>query len=139
MKIDAVKNDCLAYFKKINDAYGVKFITESNVSEPNKAFTIPTNKRWFEVSFMPSQSVPVGMGKDTQERIVIVMQIDICTPLKMGTDESDDKVALITQYFQRGTVIGDAEVEDVYVGTEYADTQCYRAVVRVNLTADIDK
>lgn len=139
MKLSTIKDECIEYFKGIDDELGINIITDSNVAEPNKQFKSPSNGRWFELSFMPSQPAPVGIGENTQERVVVVMQIDICTPLNVGTDEADDKVALITNYFKRGTVIGDAEVESVYLANEMADANCYRAIVRVNLTADIDR
>lgn len=139
MELSRIKDDCLSYLKGINDAMGVQILTANNVAELNKPFNVPNNKRWYEVSFMPSEPAPVGIGEHTQERIAVLMQIDIHTPLNNGTDESDDKVSLITQYFQRGTCIGDAEVENVYLADERADTQSYKAIVRVNLIADIDR
>lgn len=143
-----IRDSLISHFHTLNEMSGADFLVEKytegsseyykNVHYPNKRFSVPDNKRFFELTFLPSEPSPVAIGEDSQNEWNGILQIDICTPLDVGEFEADDKKSFLYELFKRGTSIDDVEITKVYSPTAGAESDFYRTVVRVNWTAIID-
>jgi len=144
-----IRDSLIAHFHTLNTVSGVEFLTDEytegestfykNVHYPNKRFVLPNDRSFFELTFLPSEPSPVSLGENAQNEIAGIFQIDVCTPLDVGTLEADDKKDYLYEMFKRGTYINDiVEVTKVYSPTETAESDFYRVVVRVQWTALID-
>lgn len=135
-----LQNALTERFKKLNDFSGIKFLKDENVAYPNKTFTKPNDKTWFEVHFMNSKPSGLSVCENRLTRCSGIMQIDICVPLQKGEKEVANKYKWISRLFSRGTVIaGDIMITNVYVANQQTDTDHYRINVRVEWEADIEK
>lgn len=126
-------------FKTLNEASGKEFITENNVSYPNRKFTVPQNKRWFEVYFISNPPTVASITENAQNRYTGIFQIDICTPLDSGEREANNKYKAIAKLFSRDSYFSDISVVKCYRARQIAEVDHYRTTVRVEWTADIDK
>lgn len=126
-------------FKTLNEVSGKNFITDKNVSYPNKKFTVPQDKRWFEVYFISNAPVMAGICEDAQNRFTGIFQIDICTPLDSGEKEADNKYKAIANLFSRDTYFSDISVINCYRARQVAEVDHFRTTIRIEWSADIDK
>ena len=125
-------------FLSLNSFSGVQFLNDKNVSLPNKAFVVPTDKRWFAVSFMAGEPSPAAAFDEAQNRWNGVLQIDIQVPLDKGEAEANNKYEWIAKLFRRGNTFDEIEIVKCYrTNQHYTDDQ-YVTTVRVEWTADID-
>lgn len=134
-----IRDELFKHFNTLNEFSQINFLTGENVYLPNIEFKPPIGERWFELSFLSTEPSPVSIGKGSQNRFNGFLQIDICTPLNTGTDETDDIYSFVSGLFSRGTVISNCiEINKVYIAQTGEEKLCYRTVVRVEWTADID-
>lgn len=126
-----------AFIERFN-LLGEEYIKD-NVYTPNSNFTIPQNKTWYELYFLSNPPVSAGLSADSQNRYTGIFQIDICTPLNVGTDGADDKYRAISKLFNRDTYFSNIYVLRCYRARQYAEKDHFRTTIRVEWTADIDK
>lgn len=125
-------------FLTLNDFSGRPFLRDDNVLLPNKAFTVPTNKRWFAVSFMAGEPSPAAAFGEAQNRWSGILQIDIYTPLDRGEAEANNKYEWIAKLFKRGKTFDDIEIVKCYRKNQHYTDDQYVTTVRIEWTADID-
>lgn len=111
----------------------------TNVSLPNKAFSQPSNNRWFRLAFKCNAPNPVGISLDSQDEFTGFFQIDVCTPRDTGEDEASAKYGYIKQLFNRGTTFDDVEIDKVYRSDTQVSDNYYKTIITVLWTARIDK
>ena len=145
MTDSVIKQSLIDRFLTLNTTSGTDFImfdtsgNTTNVALSNKSFTPPDNGSWFELYFLPAEPVPASLGENAQNRWTGIFQIDICVPLNAGDGEVNDKYSYITELFKRGTTFDDVEIQNCYSPKDgEAEDICYRKIVRITWTADID-
>lgn len=139
MTEDDIKDVLFKKFVTLNETSGKPLIKNGNVAYPNVKFTVPSNHQWFELSFKSNPPNPAAMCENAQNRWTGFLQIDICTPLDVGVTEADDKYNEISKLFEEGSSADFVDIVRTYSPTEDAEEYCYRKVVRVEWTADIDR
>ena len=138
MKEVSLQKSLIDRFKTLNKISGIDFLTDSNVSYPNKPFTKPDDKRWFEVTFLNNEPEVLADFYGNLSRWNGILQIDICTPLEKGEDEAYTKYEWISKIFRRGDTFDDIMIDNCYIADRETETDHYRTVVRVNWEADTD-
>jgi len=126
-------------FKKLNSFSGVNFITDKNVSYPNKSFIVPDDKRYFVLNFLSNAPTPIATFSDSQNLYNGFLQIDIYTSLDVGESEIDNKYSWISKLFSRGKEIEDIMIIRTYKANSRALQDSYCCSVRVEWEAVIDK
>ena len=132
------------HFCTLNSFSSITFLeTDSsdnytNVHFPNKPFTAPSDKRWFDLTFRNNEPFDSSLGEDSQYRFTGVLYIDIYSP----TDAEETEVK--TKYSWIAKLFNDAELDyidimRVYISTKGNDADCYRLQVAIEWEADIDK
>lgn len=134
----SIRDTLFNAFNTLNTFSGIELIN-GNVAYPNKDFTPPENKRWFELFFNADAPSPVATFSEAQNRWAGFLQINICTPLDKGENEPDNKYSWISKLFSRGATFDDVEINKCYIASVGSQGDYYRTVVRVEWTADIDK
>ena len=109
-----------------------------NVHQPNKPFTVPDDKRWFDLTFRNSEPVDASLMEGSQYRFTGVFYIDIYCEQDVQEYEVETKYKWIAKLFN------DAELDyidimKVYVSTKGNDADQYRLQVAIEWEADIDK
>lgn len=133
-----LKELLVKHFFTLNTFSGITFLQDDNVDlRNNKAFTEPTDKRFFVVQFLPDTPESIAIGNNDVERFTGIFQIDIITPIDKGLDEADTKYKWLKKLFKKGTEIEEITVNNVYKASSITEDTYYRTVVRVEWTADI--
>lgn len=144
MKDIGIRDALFNKFLTLNTFSGISFITfdvsgePTNVSLPNKQFTVPSDFNWFELSFLPNEPEAIGMYNNGNERYTGFLQIDICTAKGFGEVEADNKFEWISRLFSVGSSVGDAVIDKVSKANTSEEANCYRTIIRVYFTADVD-
>lgn len=127
-------------FKTLNTFSNISFLSDNytNVAFPNKLFSPPESKRWFELYFIPDPPEGLGVCDNHLDRWTGIFQIDICTPKNKGEDEANNKYKWIAKLFARGTAFDDVLIDKVYKVKTSEEDDIYRTTVRVEWEADID-
>ena len=131
-------------FKELNTSSGKQYLKQksngdySNVHFPNETFSVPNDKRWFDLTFKSDEPSDASLGKGSQNRFYGVLYIDIYTPVDKKETEVKAKYKAIARLFN------DAELDyvdiiKVYISTKGNDSDSYRLQVAINWEADIDK
>ena len=128
-----------ARFLTLNDFSGIEYLTEKNVSYPNVNFKKPDDKRYFVLNFMFNDPNAVANFSDAQDEYTGIFQIDICTPLDKGESESNSKFEWISKLFPRGATFDDIEITRTPSKKATYESDCYKAIVRIEFVARIDK
>jgi hypothetical protein len=139
-----VQDKLTAAFLELNESSGKPYIKFENgkavnVYFPNTPFTAPTNKQYFVLSFLPGEPEAAGMGTEAYNSFVGVFQIDIYSPAGKGEDEVNAKYEALSKLFERGKYFDRVLIRKVYCPTRGVEIDAYRAVVRINWTAQIPK
>ena len=132
------------HFKTLNAVSNITYLVTdtsgnyTNVHFPNVPFSVPEDKRWFDLTFRNNDPVDASIMEDSQYRFTGVLYIDIYTPQDVGEDEAETIYSWIAKLFN------DAELDyidimKVYVSTKGNDADCYRLQVAIEWEADIDK
>lgn len=141
----SIQSSLFDKFMTLNSFSGKTYIdfdtkgNPKNVALPNKAFSQPTNNRWFRLWFRCNAPIPVGISGDSQDEFTGIFQIDVCTPTDTGEDEATAKYEYIKQLFNRGTTFGDVEIDKVYRSNTESCGNYYKTIITVYWTARIDK
>lgn len=140
MKDIGIRDALFDRFLQLNSFSGISFISanNSNVSMPNKAFSIPEDKKWFELYFKPSEPEDIGMFNNGSERYSGFLQIDICTTKDLGEKEADNRFKWISKLFSVGSCYGDACINKVCKVDTQEEDNCYRTIIRVYFDADVN-
>lgn len=133
-----VEKKLIEAFNTLNTFSGKNYINR-NVAYPNRNFTVPANKTWFALHFLPDEPSPSGMGTEAFNRWNGIFQIDICTPLGVGDDEGNEKYRWISKLFTRGGVFDFVRINRCYRARASSEVDHYVTTVRVEWTADIIK
>ena len=123
----------------IEEFKSLSFVEDNNVAYPNRPFAKPQRKTWFEVYFLSDPPKEAGICEDSQNRYTGIFQIDICTPLGQGETKSNKFYKEIAKKFNRDTYFSDISVLRCYRAIQKAEEDCFRTVIRIEWTADIDK
>lgn len=139
-----VQNSLFSVFKSLNDFSKNKFLKKDvkgnyvNVHFPNKIFSYPEDKRYFELTFKSNEPTDVAIVENSQSRITGVLYIDIITPQDVGEEESINKYRWIAKLFNNAE-LENVDIMKVYISTKGNETDHYRLLVAIEWTADIDK
>lgn len=131
-----IQDNLFKEFEKLNTFSGITFIND-NVAYPNKSFTIPSNKRWFELNVLSDGPEPTAMMSGAPNRYNGFMQVDVCTPLNKGEEEAKNKYEWIFKLFPRGKTIEDITIRKCYIAHREMESDHYRMQVRIEFTADL--
>lgn len=134
-----IQNSLITMFKTLNDFSGITFLTDSNVAYPNKSFTVPTDARYFVVSFLSNPPSPVANFSEAQNIYTGILQVDIYTPLDSEENESNNKYKWLSKLFSRGKQFDDIMIIRTYKVSSEATEDSYRTIVKVEWEAVIDK
>ncbi len=135
-----IQESLINVFDTLNTFSGITFITENNVHYPNKTFTEPSDKRWFNLTFKSNEPVFMGMLPESQERYNGILFIDIFTPKDCGESEAETKYKWIKKlYYSNNGFFDDSVIKNIYISTKGADGDKYRLQLAVEWEADIDK
>ena len=139
-----IQKELFDHFKTLNTFSGITYlITDTsgnytNVHFPNIPFTVPSDKRWFDLTFRNNDPVDSSLGEDSQYRFTGVLYIDIYSPMDANETEVKTKYSWIAKLFNKANLdyIG---IMKVYISTKGNDADCYRLQVAIEWEADIDK
>ena len=112
----------------------------TNVAEMNKTFTPAnwTDEGWYEIDFLPGESVQSELGTAGRNRWVGIYQITVCVKLNIGKDMANARYGAIATLFKRGTVFSGVEIVKVYRGSpDDTASDHYRLPVRIAYRADL--
>ena len=110
----------------------------TNVHFPNVPFTAPSNKRWFDLTFINAEPVDASLMEGSQYRFAGVLKVDIYTPTDSKEDEAEMKYRWIAKLFNSAN-LDYIDIMRVYISTKGNDADCYRLQVTIDWEADIDK
>lgn len=141
-----IQNILFEHFKTLNDLSSIEYLKlktdgsgeYENVHFPNIEFSVPDDKRWFDLTFRNNEPVDAFIGKDSQSRFTGVLYIDIYTPKDVGEDEAKTKYRWIAKLFNDAE-LDYVDIMKVYVSTSGNDADSYRLQVAIEWEADIDK
>ena len=139
-----IQTSLFNHFKTLNTFSGIDFLETdtsgnyTNVHFPNIPFTVPDNKRYYELTFRSDEPDQVALMDDSQNRYAGILYIDIITPQDVGESESENKYRWIAKLFN-DKEIGDVLITNVYIADKGNEADHYRLLVAVVWTADIDK
>jgi hypothetical protein len=130
-------------FLTLNTSSGkpyIKFTDEKpvNVAFPNIPFIPPANNQFFVLSFLPGEPEPAGLGTYAENRWSGIFQIDIYSPAGKGEDEVNAKYEALSKLFERGKCFNKIALQKIYCPLRESKENTYRAVVRVEWTADLE-
>lgn len=114
-----------------------KYITATNLSEPNKTFTKPTSGGWYEIDFLPGEPTQAELGSAGRNRWVGIFQITVCVPLNTGKEMANARYDAIAGLFKRGAVFSGVEITGCFRGIEDPEEDHYRLPVRIAYRADL--
>ena len=131
-------------FKELNTSSGKSYLKQDskgeyiNVHFPNTKFSIPDNKRWFDLTFRNGEPSDASIMEGSQYRFAGVLYIDIYSPKDFKEKEVREKYQAIARLFN------DAELDyvdilKVYISSRGNNADSYRLQIAVNWEADIDK
>ena len=133
------------HFERLNSISGIEYLKKDiisgeylNVHFPNVQFSVPEDKRWFDLTFRNNEPVDAALGKGSQSRFTGVLYIDIYTPKDVGQDEAEAIYDWIAKLFNDAE-LDYVDIMQVYVSTSGNDADSYRLQVAINWEADIDK
>jgi hypothetical protein len=140
-----IQEKLTALFLTLNDISGRLYITfdehnaPTNIGFPNRAFIPPENNQFFVLSFLPGEPEAAGLGVHAENRWSGLFQIDVYTPLGKGEAEVNAKYEALMKLFERGNCIDEIVIEKTYCPMREIDGDAYRAVIRVEWIADLEK
>lgn len=131
-------------FKELNDFSKIKFLkmkgdAYTNVHFPNLPFSVPQDKRWFDLTFKSNEPVSASIGSDAQNRWTGVLYIDIRCPEDTGESEAKNKYEWISKLFTRDLYLDDVVIMKCYVSTKGNEADNYRLQCAIEWEADIDR
>lgn len=144
MTENSIRDSLVAAFMTLNNVSGKDWIKRNdkgevvNVAMMNRSFTPPSDKRYFALHFLSNSPTPAALMEGAQDRFTGFFQIDIITPKGAGEAEADAKYEALRKIFRRGKCYGDAEVIECHIEKRDEENDCYKTIVRVEWTADID-
>ena len=109
-----------------------------NVHLPNKPFTVPDDKRWFDLTFRNNEPENAYIVEDSMYRFTGVLYIDIFSETDVEESEVETKYSWIAKLFNSAN-LDYIDIRKVYISTKGNDADCYRLQVAVEWEADIDK
>ncbi len=130
-------------FKTLNTVSGKSYLkTDSsgnytNVHFPNVPFTVPEDKRYFELYFKNNETEDTALTGEL-ERCTGILYIDIITQQDVGEDEAKNKYKWIAKLFNEVN-IDVVDIMKVYISTKGNEADHYRLQVAVVWEADIEK
>lgn len=139
-----IQDSLFERFKTINVFSGIEFLHTDNegeylnVSFPNKPFTEPEDKRWFELTLRTNPPESASLG-DSQNRYTGVLYIDVITPTDTGEDEARNIYEWINRLYTRDMFFDDVAVMKCYISTNGNEADHYKLQVAIEWEADIDK
>lgn len=131
-------------FKHLNASSGKEYLKQNSKGEyinahfPNTKFSVPEDKRWFDVTFRNDEPSDASLGKESQYRFAGVLYIDIYTPTDYKETEAKSKYRAIAKLFNDAE-LDYVDIVKVYISTKGNDADSYRLQVAIQWTADIDK
>lgn len=132
-------------FKTINTVTGknlIKYDSDGNiinVAFPNVTFSKPSTGQWFELNLLVNAPNAITTGEEHINEWTGILQIDLCVPLNVGYDQIDNQYNCILQLYPEGLFVDDyIHIEKCYSPSESAEEDCYRKIVRIQWTADVD-
>ena len=78
-----IQKELFDHFETLNSFSGKSYLKTdtggkyTNVHFPNKPFTVPSDKRWFDLTFRNNEPFDSSLGEDSQYRFTGVLYIDI--------------------------------------------------------------
>lgn len=132
-------------FMQLNEFSGIGYLHYdgdgncTNVHLPNAPFSVPDDKRWFDLTFRSGEPEAAALMDGSQNRYSGVLYVDIMTPQDSGEEEARAKYEQIARLFTRDMFFDDVAVMRCYVSTKGNDDGCYRLQAAVEWEADIDK
>lgn len=133
-----IQKKMIDLFLTLNTVSQVEFITETNVHQPNKPFSVPNDKRWFDLTFRNNDPVDASIMEGSQYRFTGVLYIDIFSPQDVGESEAETKYKWIAKLFNDAS-LDYIDIMKVYISTKGNDADAYRLQVAIEWEADIDK
>ena len=131
-------------FKELNTSSGKPYLKQNgegkytNVHFPNKTFSVPVDKRWFDLTFRSGEPSDASLGKSSRNRFYGVLYIDIYSPVDKGEKEVKAKSEAIAKLFNDAE-LDYVDIMNVYISKKGNDADSYRLQVAINWEADIDK
>jgi hypothetical protein len=131
-------------FLTLNDFSGIEYIKRGgskllNVDLPNTPFTVPADRRFFSLSFLPNEPNPSGLGSNAENTWSGIFQIDVMVPIGAGMAEITAKYDAICRLFERGRTFGEVMILRAYRAAEGPETDFYRTVIRAEFRASLAK
>jgi hypothetical protein len=129
-------------FLTLNDFSGIEYIKRNgekllNVDLPNTPFTVPSERRFFSLSFLSNEPNPSGLGSNAENTWSGIFQVDIMVPIGAGMAEISAKYDWISRLFERGKTFDEVMILRTYRATEGPETDFYRVVIRVEFRASL--
>lgn len=132
-------------FNSLNDFSNIELLKKDenkniiNVHYPNKAFSVPSDNRWYNLNFISNEPVDSAILDNSQNRFTGVFYIDIYSPIDVEEFEVENKYKWIAKLFTKYTYIDDVVIKKCYINKKESDAENYRVQVAINWEADIDK
>ena len=143
-----IQKQMFDHFVTLNDFSGISFLKidsekegykkYTNVHFPNVPFTVPQDKRWFDLSVQIGEPEDAFIMEDSPYSFAGTFKIDIYTPQDCGEEECMNKYRWIAKLFN-DVSLDDVDIMKVYISTKGNDADCYRLQVTINWTAVINK
>ena len=133
-----IQKKLIDHFLTLNEFSDIEYLTENNVHLPNKPFSVPDDKRWFDVTFRNNDPVDASIMEGSQYRFTGVLYIDILSPQDVEEYEVEAKYKWIAKLFNSAN-LDYVDIMKVYISTKGNDADCYRLQVAIEWEADIDK
>ena len=118
-----IQNILFERFKHLNASSGKNYLKQdsqgnyTNVHFPNTKFSVPEDKRWFDVTFRNDEPSDASLMEGSQYRFAGVMYIDIYAPTDFKETEVEYKYRAIAKLFN------DAELDYVDIVKVYISTK----------------
>jgi hypothetical protein len=129
-------------FLSLNEFSGVEYIRRNgnkllNVDLPNVPFALPSDRRFYSLSFLPNEPEPSGLGTKAENTWTGFFQIDVMVPIGAGMAESNAKYDWIRRLFARGKTFDGVTILRTYRAMEGPETDFYRTIIRVEFRASL--
>ncbi len=112
------------------------------ISWENVGFKSTKGTLWIRPTFMPGQSRAAAIGKNSQDRITGIYQVDVFAPADEGVYAGGQQVDSIMTLFKRGTALTYSgvivKINKVWRSTARSEPDWYHIPVIVEWQADVD-
>lgn len=110
-----------------------------NISDNRPVDDSGMNSAWYELYFIPSAPNQIELGSSGRSRWVGVMQINICIPTNIGTDELYARYDEVAAQFRCGLILQGVRIVRTYRTSAVENDDYYMLPVTIEWQSDLDR